>query len=66
MFHGVLSGWAMDALRLRKRGLDVPTARGSSRSFNSPGGDRTPMGEAWRLDDSLRHPAWRDARDRAA
>lgn len=66
MFHGVLSGWAMDALRLRKRGLDVPSARGPSRTFASPSGERTPGDESWRVDDALRHPAWREARDRAA
>lgn len=66
MFHGVLSGWAMDALRLRRRGLDLPSARGSTRSFAAPGGDRTPGVQHWRVDDALRHPAWREARDQAA
>lgn len=51
MYHRVLAGWARDALSLRRRGLDRPTARGALGVFPiGPGraepAEHTPIADA--------------------
>jgi hypothetical protein len=43
MYHRVLTAWAMDALALRRLGLDVPTHRVDRASYAPSRRDRSPV-----------------------
>ncbi len=45
MFRRVLAPWAMDIMRLRRMGLDRPTARRARRLLAIPGEDGFPRDE---------------------
>jgi len=44
MFRRVLAPWAIDIMRLRRAGLDRPTARKARRLLTIPGGDFSDLG----------------------
>lgn len=59
MYRRVLSGWAIDAARLRRRGLDRPSRRaGNGLGLPRSGGSTRRMERAWPIGDSLDILKW--------
>jgi hypothetical protein len=62
MFQRVITGWAMDALSLRRRGLDRPSERSGTGLWLTPGPLRVTEERSW----SVPAIRWRPRSDIAA
>lgn len=59
MYRRVLSGWAIDAARLRRRGLDQPSRRsGNGLGLPRSGGSARRPERPWPIGDSLEVLKW--------